>query len=163
MTGEAPAIFVALEQSGFGAAIRQSTWLFPVANVGHVLALALFAGALAVMDVRLLGGLAATSPAHVLMRARSVAIAAFVLLAVTGFMQFSADASHLIVNPVFQIKLALIGLGLLNLAIFEFGVKGSVTGLGPGVAMPASAKTAGLMSLAIWIVVAACGRSIAYF
>jgi hypothetical protein len=163
MTGEAPAIFVALEQSGFGAAIRQSTWLFPVANVGHVLALALFAGALAVMDVRLLGGLAATSPAHVLMRARSVAIAAFVMLAVTGFMQFSADASHLIVNPVFQIKLALIGLGLLNLAIFEFGVKGAVTGLGPGVAMPASAKTAGLMSLAIWIVVAACGRSIAYF
>jgi hypothetical protein len=163
MTGEAPAIFVALEQSGFGAAIRQSTWLFPVANVGHVLALALFAGALAVMDVRLLGGLAATSPAHVLMRARSVAIAAFVMLAVTGFMQFSADASHLIVNPVFQIKLALIGLGLLNLAIFEFGVKRAVTGLSPGVAMPASAKTAGLMSLAIWIVVAACGRSIAYF
>jgi hypothetical protein len=163
MTGEAPAIFVALEQSDLGAAIRQSTWLFPMANVGHVLALAMFAGALAVMDVRLLGGLAATSPAQVLMRARSVAIAAFVLLAVTGFMQFAADASHLIVNPVFQIKLGLIGLGLLNLAIFEFGVKRAVTGLGPGVAMPASAKTAGLMSIAIWIAVAGCGRSIAYF
>ena len=163
MTGEAPAIFVALEQSGFGAAIRQSTWLFPLANVGHVLALALFAGALAVMDVRLLGGLAATSPACLLMRARSVAIAAFVLLVVTGIMQFAADASHLIINPVFQIKLALIGLGLANLAIFEFGVKRAVTGLGPGVAMPASAKTAGFMSLAIWLAVAACGRTIAYF
>jgi len=163
MTGEAPAIFVALEQSAFGAAIRQSTWLFPAANVGHILALALFAGALAVMDVRLLGGLAATSPARVLMRARSAAIAAFVMLAVTGFMQFSADASHLIINPVFQIKLALIGLGLVNLAIFEFGVKRSVVDLSPGVAMPASAKTAGFMSLAIWLVVAACGRTIAYF
>ena len=163
MTGEAPAIFVALEQSGFGAAIRQSTWLFPAANVGHVLALALFAGALAVMDIRLLGGLSATSPARVLMRARSAAITAFVMLAVTGFMQFSADASHLIINPVFQIKLALIGLGLANLAIFEFGVKRSVVDLSPGVAMPASAKTAGFMSLAIWLVVAACGRSIAYF
>ena len=163
MTGEAPAIFVALEQSGFGAAVRQSTWLFPMANVGHILALALFAGALAVMDVRLLGGLAATSPAHVLMRARRVAIAAFVLLAVTGFMQFAADASHLIINPVFQIKLALIGLGLVNLAIFEFGVKRAVTGLGPGAAMPAGAKTAGFMSIAIWLAVAACGRTIAYF
>ena len=163
MTGEAPAIFVALEQSDLGAAIRQSAWLFPVANVGHILSLVMFAGALAVMDVRLLGGLSATSPAHVLMRARGVAIAAFVMLAVTGFMQFSADASHLIINPVFQIKLALIGLGLANLAIFEFGVKRAVTSLGPGVAMPASAKTAGLMSIAIWIVVAACGRTIAYF
>jgi Family of unknown function (DUF6644) len=163
MTGEAPAIFVALEQSGFGAAIRQSAWLFPVANVGHILALAVFAGALAVMDIRLLGGLAATSPAHVLMRARSIAIAAFVMLAATGFLLFTAEASHLILNPVFQIKLTLIGLGLVNLAIFEFGVKRSVTVLGPGATMPASAKTAGFVSLAIWLAVAACGRTIAYF
>jgi hypothetical protein len=97
------------------------------------------------------------------MRSRSIAIAAFLMLALTGFMQFSADASHLIINPVFQIKLALIGLGLVNLAIFEFGVKRSIVDLSPGVAMPASAKTAGFMSLAIWLVVAACGRTIAYF
>ena len=163
MTEEAPAIFVALEQSGLGAAIRQSTWLFPVANVGHVLALAMFAGAIAIMDVRLLGGLAATAPGRVLVGARTAAIAAFILMVVTGFMQFTADASHLIINPVFQIKLALIAAGLVNLAIFEFGVKRSVVKLAPGVAMPASAKTAGLLSLAIWLAVAACGRSIAYF
>src|SRR5215468_8391107 len=163
MTEEAPAIFVALEQSGLGAAIRQSPWLFPVANVGHILSLVMFAGALAVMDIRLLGGLAATSPAHVLMRARGIAIAAFVMLAATGFLLFTAEASHLILNPVFQIKLVLIGLGLLNLALFEFGVKRSVVDLSPGVAMPASAKTAGFLSLAIWLVVAACGRTIAYF
>src|SRR6266545_2712024 len=141
MTGEAPAIFVALEQSGLGAAIRQSAWLFPVANVGHILALVMFAGALAVMDIRLLGGLSATSPAHVLMRARSIAISAFVLLAATGFLLFTAEASHLILNPVFQIKLALIGLGLANLAIFEFGVKRSVVDLSPGVAMPVNSRS----------------------
>jgi hypothetical protein len=163
MTGEAPAIFAALEQSGLGAAIRQSTWLFPVANVGHIIALAVFAGAIAIMDVRLLGGLAATAPARLLMRARSVAIAAFVLLAATGFLLFTAEASHLALNPVFQIKVALIGLGLANLAVFEFGVKRSVAKLSPGVAMPAGAKLAGMMSLAIWITVAACGRTIAYF
>jgi hypothetical protein len=163
MTEEAPAIFVALEQSGFGAAIRQSTWLFPVANVGHILALMVFAGALAIMDVRLLGGLAATTPARVLLRARAIAIAAFTLQAASGFILFTADASHVIINPVFQIKLTLIAAGLVNLAIFEFGVKRSVVKLSPGVAMPASAKAAGLLSLAIWLAVAACGRSIAYF
>ena len=163
MTEEAPAIFVALEQSGLGAAIRQSTWLFPVGNVGHILALMVFAGAIAIMDVRLLGGLAATAPARVLTRARTVAIAALILQVATGFILFTADASHVIINPVFQIKLALIAAGLVNLAIFEFGVKRSVVKLAPGVAMPASAKTAGLLSLAIWLAVAACGRSIAYF
>jgi len=163
MTGEAPAILVALEESGFGAAIRQSVWLFPVANVGHILALAVFAGAIAIMDVRLLGGLAATAPVRLIMRARSVAIAAFVLLAATGFLLFTAEASHLALNPVFQVKLALIAAGLANLAVFEFGVKRALVGLAPGTIMPTSAKTAGLLSLAIWIAVAACGRSIAYF
>ena len=44
MEHQAPAIFVALEQSAFAAAIRQSIWLYPLANVGHIVALACFAG-----------------------------------------------------------------------------------------------------------------------
>ena len=66
MTDAAPAVFVALEQSGFAAAIRQSPWLYPAANIGHIVSLVIFAGALAVMDIRLLGGLAATAPGRVL-------------------------------------------------------------------------------------------------
>jgi uncharacterized protein DUF6644 len=163
MTGEAPAIFVALEESGFGAAVRQSAWLFPVANVGHILALAVFAGAIAIMDVRLLGGLAATAPARVLMRARSVALAAFTLQVASGFILFTADASHVVINPAFQIKLGLIAAGLANLAIFELSVKRKVVHLLPDIGMPASARLAGLMSITIWLAVAACGRSIAYF
>ena len=52
MTDQAPAIFVALEASSFAAAIRQSLWLYPAANVGHIIALVFFAGSVAVMDVR---------------------------------------------------------------------------------------------------------------
>jgi hypothetical protein len=39
MEHEAPQVFVALAQSGVAAAIRQSPWLYPAANVGHSLAL----------------------------------------------------------------------------------------------------------------------------
>ena len=35
MADQAPAIFIALEGSGFAAAIRQSLWIYPAANVGH--------------------------------------------------------------------------------------------------------------------------------
>jgi len=163
MTEEAPAIFIALEQSGLGETIRQSVWLYPIANVGHIVSLVLFAGAIAVMDVRLLGGLAATSPARVIVRARRYAIAAFLLMVVTGFLLFTAEASHLALNPVFQFKLALIAVGLLNIAIFEFGARRAVIDLAPGAAMPPRAKVAGLLSIGLWLVVAACGRSIAYF
>jgi hypothetical protein len=163
MTDAAPAIFVALEQSGFAAAIRQSSWLYPAANIGHIVSLTFFAGAIAVMDVRLLGGLAATAPGPLLARARLVAVAALAGMAVTGFLLFSAEASHLALNPVFQLKAILVVAGLINVAIYELWAKRAVAKLSPGAAMPARAKVAGLLSLGIWVAVAACGRSIAYF
>src|SRR5258705_12809613 len=114
MTDAAPAIFIALEQSGFAAAIRQSPWLYPVANVGYIISLMVFAGAIAVMDVRLLGGLSATAPAPLLARTRNVALAALAGMAVTGSLLFSAEASHLALNPGFQFKAILVAAGLIN-------------------------------------------------
>lgn len=163
MEHEAPAIFVALEQSGFAAAIRQWRWLYPIANVGHILSLVAFAGAIAVMDLRLLGAFAATAPARVLARARLVAFAAFCGLAVTGFMLFSAEAGHVVVNPVFRLKVLLVAAALLNALIYEIGARRAVAKLPPGVPLPRAARASAALSLVIWIAVAACGRSIAYF
>jgi hypothetical protein len=163
MTDAAPAIFVALEQSGFAMAIRQSRWLYPAANVGHIVSLIFFASAVAVMDVRLLGGFAATAPARLIARARTFAMAALAGMAVTGFMLFAAEASHLVLNPVFQLKVALVAAGLVNVAIYEFWAKRAIQGLAPGAAMPPRAKIGAALSLGIWVAVAACGRSIAYF
>ena len=162
MEHEAPALFLALQQSAFAAAIRQSTWLYPLANVGHIVALVCFAGALAVMDLRLVGAMSATAPAAVIGRARGVAIAALAAQALTGFMLFAAEAGHVVLNRVFQVKMALIAAGLINIAIYEFGAKRAVQALPPGAAMPQRARVAGFVSMAIWIAVAACGRLIAY-
>jgi hypothetical protein len=159
----APAVFLALEQSGFSAGIRQSSWLYPTANVGHIVSLTFLAGALAVMDVRLLGAFAATEPAPMLARARLFAVAALAGMAITGFVLFAAEASHLALNPVFRLKLALIAAALINVAIFELWGKRAVEKLPPHAAMPRAAKLAGLASVAIWVAVAACGRAIAYF
>src|SRR4029077_5669520 len=137
MTDAAPAIFVALEQSGFAAAIRQSPWLYPAAHVGHIVFLTLFAGAIAVMDVRLLGGLSATAPGPLLARKRNVALAALACMAVTGSLLFSAEASHLALNPVFQLKAILVVAGLINVAIYELWANRVVAKLAAGVAMPA--------------------------
>ncbi|HYS47657.1 MAG TPA: DUF6644 family protein [Xanthobacteraceae bacterium] len=163
MEHDAPAIFAALEHSAFAAAIRQSSWLYPLANVGHILALVAFASAVAVMDLRILGAFAGTVPAHVLRQARRAAILAFCGLAATGFMLFSAEASHIVVNPVFRLKAALVAAGLLNALAFEVVVRRAVAPLPAGAPMPRAARMSAALSLAIWIAVAACGRSIAYF
>ena len=163
MTEAAPAIFVALEASGFGAAIRQSRWLYMTANVTHIIALMIFAGAVAVMDMRMAGALAATSPGDVLKASRRVALIGFAGLVVSGLFLFTAEASHVIVNRVFQFKLGLIALGLLNIALFEVLIAPKVKHLPPLTPLPSEARVTAAASISVWIAVAICGRLIAYF
>jgi hypothetical protein len=159
----APAIFVALEGSALGHAIRQSSWAYMTANVGHILSLAVFAGAVAVMDGRMAGAFAATAPGQLLRRTRLIAILAFLGLLLSGSVLFTAEASHVIMNRVFQVKLGLIALALINVAAFEIVVAPKVRDLPPLATLPAAAKRAGIISIALWLAVAAAGRSIAYF
>ena len=103
------------------------------------------------IDVRLLGGLAATAPGRPLLaRALWFAMGALVAMAFTGFLLFAAEASHVMLNPVFQLKLAIpLGAGLVNVGLYEFGAKREVEGLPPGATMPAHAPDRG-RRLACW-------------
>jgi hypothetical protein len=163
MNMEAPALLVALEGSTFGETIRQSIWLYPAANVAHVVGLALFAGAVAVMDLRILGAFAATTPANVIRPARHAAVAALVLMALSGSVLFTAEASHISLNPVFQLKAALVGLGIANAMLVAPALARALADTPAYVPLPARVRTAALASIAIWLLVAACGRFIAYF
>ncbi|KAB2911949.1 MAG: hypothetical protein F9K29_21115 [Hyphomicrobiaceae bacterium] len=163
MLHDAPQFLVALEQSGLGAAIRQSWWAYPAANVGHILGLMLLAGAVAVMDARMLGAFAASPPASVVLPARRVAIVSLLLMAATGFMLFTAEASHVALNRVFQVKATLIALGVVN-ALLVARATGEALATTPAFTpLPGRVRTAAAVSLAIWLSVAACGRLIAYF
>ncbi len=163
MTDEAPAIFMAIEGSAFAAMVRQSPFAYMAANVAHILSLMVFFGAVAIMDLRLAGFFKATAPATILRGARRVAIVGFFGLIASGAMLFAAEASHIILNPMFRIKLILILLGLINIAVFEFVLARKISDVPPLAPLPGSARFAGMASIAIWLAVAACGRLIAYF
>ena len=164
MTDAAPAIFVAIEGSSFAAAIRQSPFAlhdgecrpYPLAD--GVLrrrsgdgpsARRIFFGDLARRD-------AAT-------RAHRRDTVGFIGLLASGRVLFAAEASHVILNPLFKIKLILILLGLTNVGLFEMLAASRVRDLQPGTPMPAAARIIGISSLVIWLGVAASGRLIAYF
>lgn len=163
MTEAAPAILVALEASSLGAMIRQSRWLYMTANIGHIVSLAIFSGAVALIDVRLLGGLAATAPGRLIADARKAALFAFLGLAFTGTVLFTAEASHVALNRAFQIKVLLILLGLLNIAWVEIAIVRRLRDAPPLTPPPAAARIGAGLSLALWLGVAICGRAIAYF
>ena len=163
MLADAPAFLIAIEQSSFALAIRQSVWAYPAANVGHIVALFLLAGAVCVMDLALLGSLRVANPVAVVRGARRATIAALVLMLATGSILFAAEASHVAMNPVFQTKLGLISLGLLNALMIGPLLRRTLDQVPSPVAFPLRLRAAAAMSLMIWLSVAACGRLIAYF
>jgi hypothetical protein len=160
---EAPAFLLALEQSGIGQTIRQAAWLYPIANTAHILALMLFAAAAAVMDLRILGAFGATAPASVIVPARRASMLGLGLMVLTGLMLFLPDAARVGVHPVFQIKLVLIAFGIANALLIAGPALRGIAAIPANVPLPAQARAAALLSLAVWLCVAACGRLIAYF
>jgi len=163
MLHDAPPVLIALEQSAFASAIRGSSWTYMTANVGHILALMLFVSSLVVMDARLIGAFAAAPPATVVRPARRLAALGLLLMASTGFMLFAAEATHVATNPVFQIKLTLIALGILNALLAGRLLREALDHTPAFAPLPATARLLAVLSLLIWFATAACGRLIAYF
>ncbi len=156
------AFFVAIEQSAFALDVRQSPYIYMVANVAHILFLMVFFAAIAVMDFRLAGAFSTTNPAALLRRVRVIAVLGFLGLVASGAVLFVAEASHVVRNPVYQFKMGLILLGLINIGWFEFFLSRRIRDVPARVPMPGIVRFAGIASLLIWMTVAACGRLIAY-
>lgn len=159
MLADAPQFLLAIEQ-GLGAQIRQSAWAYPAANVGHIFALTVFAGAVAAMDLRLLNAFSGAPVLAFARPARRAAAAALFVMLVTGGVLFAAEASHVSANRIFQVKAILILAALLNAAI----AGRCLARLEPDArdSTPALRRSA-MISLALWLSVATLGRLIAYF
>lgn len=151
-------ILAAVEASAFGATMRRSVWLFPVANVLHVLGAMVFFALVAAMDVVVLRRTVARARV-VISRLRPIAFMGLLVQIVTGIMLFAPEASHIGVNPAFQLKLVAIVLALINVAVLEMILRSAAADR----ATPNLARSAAAASLLFWLSVAALGRLIAYF
>ncbi len=151
--GFLPNLFQILERSAFGLLIRDAVLIYPIANVVHVLAALIFFASVAIMDLRVLGALRADAGEAVIARFRPVALGAFCALLASGIVLFTPEASAIIKNPSFQIKLALIAIGALNVIWLKRGYPGMTA---------RAARVPAALSLAVWFGVAAAGRYIAY-
>lgn len=155
-----PPIFLALQESALGHAMRSSPALYPAVEILHILGFVVLVGSILALDLRLLGlGRAIPIPpmAQLLL---PVSRCSFLLAISMGFLLFSADAAHVVRNPAFQTKLLLIAAALVNIAIAHAGPWRRVA-LWDADA-PAGAKVTALVSLLLWLSVICAGRLIAY-
>jgi hypothetical protein len=138
----------------------QTGWVFPIVESVHILSFALLVGAIAVVDLRLLGLLRHDATEPLLRSALPVAIAGFCAAVASGSLLFVANAGDLVANRAFAIKLALLCAAGLNAAWFHASVpKDALRGVSPP---SASMRAAGALSLLSWAAVIVAGRMIAY-
>lgn len=155
-------LFATLEQSSLGFTVRSSALLYPVANVAHVIGAILLVGPIMMLDLRLLG-LSRRIPLRLLAQhLLPWAVFGLLVMLVSGFLLFAAEATAYAVNPVFQLKSALIAVGILNAVAFELMARRNWRAW-ENYAVPLFPRLMALLSLLIWLLVAASGRLIAYF
>jgi hypothetical protein len=138
----------------------QSAWVFPMIESVHILSIALLVGAIAVLDLRLLGLLRHQAVGPLMRSALPVALAGFAGAVASGTLLFVANAADLLANRAFSVKLALLMFGGLNAAWFHAGATREA--LAADGTPPVGMRVAGAVSLLLWAATVFAGRLIAY-
>jgi hypothetical protein len=147
-----------LEASPVGAAMRGTRGLYPTVNTVHLLGVVLLVGGIGVLDARVLG-LGRAVPLAALSRYLTpAAIVGLALLTVSGVLLFCADAGPFTRSPLFQAKLVLILLGVINAWAFRRRFGDFADGSEP----PAAARIMAAASLGLWTSATVVGRWLAY-
>lgn len=152
-----------LEQTGLGAGVRDSTWLFPIIETVHIIGIALLVGSTSILDLRLMGLVYREQPVSKLAwRFLPWAWAGFLIQVITGVLLFASEATKMIDNLSFQVKMVLIVVAGLNALVFHLIAYQSVGRWDNDRVAPLSARAAGLFSILLWFGIVAAGRWIAY-
>jgi hypothetical protein len=151
-----------LEHRPFAIAIAESTWLFPIVETVHVLALTVVVGSVAMMDLRLLGvGSKDRAASEVISSSLPWAWSAFAVAFGAGSMMFSSKAATYYVNVPFRIKMLCLALAAVNMLFFHFVTARGMAAWDRGTP-PRAARLAAACSLTLWVVIVATGRWIGF-
>lgn len=136
--------------------LNKIEWAFGVTEIVHIVSLAFSIGTIAVVDMSLLGlGMKNQSPAKLLRGTDMLTLTGLMFVVSSGFALFSTDPLRYYYSPTFRLKMILLMAGIL----FNYTIHRRMT---RPEASPAAAKTAGAVSMAIWIGVIFCGLFFAF-
>jgi uncharacterized protein DUF6644 len=141
-------------------AYRDSTYLFPLTQALHLLAVTVFVGAIVIGDLRMLGwGPVGQSRASIARSAQRILLWAGLAVLVTGIPQFTTNALTYHRSWLFVFKMYLLAAALL----FTVTVRQRVSVADDGRLPSWIPKAVGAVSLALWIGVTISGRLITYY
>ncbi len=149
-----------IEHTTIGTAIRESTWLFPAIETGHLLALAMMGGAVLIVDLSMMGwGLRRPSAAQVSRDVHPWLVSSLLGLIVTGVLLFMSEATKCYVSPAFWVKMGFLAAATL----YTFTVRQRVALAGGAEVDPGKARLVSVVSVVLWSGVGIAGRAIGFY
>ena len=152
---------IAVQETGLATWIRESSsvWAYPSIIFLHAAGLSLVVGLNVVIDLSILGFAPGVELAPMEKLFKLMAIGFWVNL-VSGVLLTMADAATMLLNSIFWIKMALIGLALADLFLLKRKVfRDPLLGKRP---VQADAKFLAVLSLILWAGAITAGRLTAY-
>jgi hypothetical protein len=146
-------------QTAIGEAVRESTWLFPLIEAFHLVGLGFTAGAVLLVDLRLLGvGLSRQPVAQLSAAVEPWLLGSVTLMFASGIPLFLSESMKCYYSFAFWVKMTSLFLVLL----FTFTVRRRVTRTGLTSDRPLLGRFTALISLGLWFGVAWGGRWIGF-
>ncbi len=155
-----------LQNTGFFVALRHADvlwYVYPIVLALHLTFISSFAAMVLVTDLRLLGwGMTKYPVSDVVNQLRVPKRIGFLLVATCGVLMFGMKAEEYYYNPFFRTKLVLFCLVAVHAFVFRRQIYNHPEELDRLPVLPSRAKTAAIVSILLWISVAAAGRGIGY-
>ena len=152
----------ALQDSALSQLLRASLWLYPLVNIGHVVGIALLFGAIVPLDLRLMGFFQRAPLEHLANTLVPVAVTGLVMALLTGSLLFATRPLDYVGEPLFGIKLGLLGAAVVNALVLRCSPGWRRMGTVSSASLHWPWRVHGLLSIVLWLGVIAAGRLIGY-
>jgi hypothetical protein len=153
-----------LEQTPVSQAIQVTSWVVPAVQTVHILAIAAVAGSALMIDLRLLGVVAADQPLKdVSSRFLPFIWWPLLILLATGTIMIIGEPPRTLKNPVFQLKMALLVVAVTVTGLFQYLLRRNPAFGDPGSRQRFAAEAIAVLSLLLWSGIIFSGRWIAYY
>lgn len=150
-----------METSALGQLMRDSVWLFPMAEILHFIGLSLLIGSLMIVDLRLLGVIKDMS-FYAVYRFLPISLLGFGINMTTGILFCFTDPFRYYPNIAFRLKMFLVLLAGLNALWFKLSVYPLTIKTPDKAEIGTVAKIVAVLSLLFWFGVIVMGRMIPY-
>jgi hypothetical protein len=143
-----------LQATPFSQSVRKVSWLIPLLQTIHILAIAMVLSSVIMIDLRIWGFSRSQTLVETARRFLPWIWTALILLTVSGIVLIIAAPRRTLLDPTFQVKMLLMVLAIAPTLAFQLALRRSSM-LGEG---DKAAGVIGVAALMLWLAVTLAGR-----